>query len=105
MPTVPTVTPAQLAADAVIVDVREDHEWATGHIAGALHWPMMSVPQHLQYEPGPVTPDANVVVVCHVGARSAPVTAWLRANGYAAVNLEGGMLAWEAAGKPIVAPA
>jgi rhodanese-related sulfurtransferase len=62
---------------------------------------MMRVPQQLQFDPGPVTPDAEIVVVCKVGGRSAQVTAWLRQQGYRASNLAGGVLAWEAAGKPL----
>ncbi len=100
---IPTVTADAVPTDAVILDVREDDEWADGHIDGAVHVPMNSVPQRLQFDPGPLTPEANIVVVCHVGGRSAQVTAWLRRQGYDAVNLEGGMVAWEAAGKPVTA--
>jgi rhodanese-related sulfurtransferase len=99
---VPQVQVSEIPPDAVLLDVREDEEWVDAHIDGALHWPMMSVPQRLQDDPGPVTPDATVVVVCHVGARSAHVAAWLRSNGFQAVNLAGGMVAWDAAGKPTV---
>jgi len=98
---VPTVEVSSLPTDAVLLDVREDDEWAAGHIAGAVHVPMMSLPQRLQYEPGPITPDNEIVVVCKVGSRSAQVTAWLRQQGYPATNLAGGMLAWEAAGRPM----
>ncbi|MGI8879206.1 MAG: rhodanese-like domain-containing protein [Jatrophihabitans sp.] len=102
MEPVPSVSVADLPADAVLLDVREDEEWVAGHIDGAVHMPMMSVPQRLGYDPGPVTPDAHVVVVCKVGGRSAQVTAWLRAQGYNAANLTGGMLAWDAAGKQMI---
>jgi len=98
---IPTVDVADLPADALLLDVREDDEWAAGHIEGAVHVPMMTVPQRLQYEPGPVTPERDVVVVCKVGSRSAQVTAWLNQQGYSAANLAGGMLAWEAAGRPM----
>ena len=98
---VPTVDASSLPAGAVLLDVREDDEWAAGHIAGAVHVPMMSLPQRLQYEPGPITPENEIVVVCKVGGRSAQVTAWLRQQGYAAANLAGGLLAWEAAGRPL----
>jgi rhodanese-related sulfurtransferase len=100
---VPTVRVDELPADAVLLDVREDEEWAAGHIAGAVHIPMNQVPQRLQFDAGPITPDASVVVVCKVGGRSAQVTAWLHQQGYQAVNLEGGMLAWEHAGRPMQA--
>jgi rhodanese-related sulfurtransferase len=90
-------------ADALLLDVREDDEWAAGHIDGAVHVPMMQLPQRLRYEPGPLTPEAPIVVVCKVGGRSAQVTAWLRHQGYDAANLAGGMLAWEEAGRPMQA--
>ncbi|MGN6607077.1 MAG: rhodanese-like domain-containing protein [Jatrophihabitans sp.] len=99
---VPTVDVSELPAGAVILDVREPDEWAHGHIDGAVHVPMNSLPQRLAYEPGPITPDTPVVVVCKVGGRSAHVTAWLNRQGYDAVNLDGGMLAWAAAGRPMV---
>jgi rhodanese-related sulfurtransferase len=98
---VPTVDASALPPDAVLLDVREDDEWAAGHIAGAIHVPMMRLPQQLQHDPGPLTPDTTIVVVCKVGSRSAQVTAWLRQRGYVASNLAGGMFAWEAAGHPI----
>jgi rhodanese-related sulfurtransferase len=99
---VPTVTVDALSDEAVLLDVREDHEWDAGHIDGAVHIPMMSVPQRLTYASGPIRPENDVVVVCHVGGRSAQVTAWLNANGYRAANLAGGMAAWQAAGRPMV---
>jgi rhodanese-related sulfurtransferase len=87
---VPTVRVDELPAAAVL-------------IADAVHVPMGRVPQQLQFDPGALTPDASIVVVCKVGSRSAHVTAWLRQHGYDAVNLEGGMFAWELAGRPMEA--
>jgi rhodanese-related sulfurtransferase len=47
--------------------------------------------------------DGDVVVVCRVGARSAQVVGYLLATGRTnVVNLDGGMLAWVGAGRPIV---
>jgi rhodanese-related sulfurtransferase len=100
---IPTVRVDEIPSDAVLLDVRENEEWAAGHIAGALHVPMNEVPQRVAYDPGPLTPEATIVVACKVGGRSAQVTAWLRQQGYQAVNLEGGMLAWDAAGRPMQA--
>ena len=100
---IPTVQVAEIPSDAVLLDVRENDEWAAGHIAGAVHVPMNEVPQRIAYDPGALTPEATIVVTCKVGGRSAQVTAWLRQQGYQAVNLEGGMLAWDAAGRPMQA--
>ena len=99
---VPTVTIDELPPGAVLLDCREVPEWAAGHIEGAVHVPMNELPQRLHYEPGPLTPDSTIVVVCKMGSRSAHVTAWLNVNGFDAVNLWGGMLAWAHAGRDMV---
>jgi rhodanese-related sulfurtransferase len=98
---IPTVDVSDLPADAFLLDVREDDEWAAGHIDGAHHVPMNQVPQHVSYGTE-LRPDRPVVVVCKMGGRSAQVTAWLNQQGFEAVNLDGGMLAWATAGRPMV---
>jgi rhodanese-related sulfurtransferase len=99
---VPTVTIDQIPQAAVLLDCREDEEWAAGHIDGAVHVPMNEVPARLQYGPGELTPERQIVVVCKVGSRSAHVAAWLNNNGFDAVNLDGGMLAWATSGRPMI---
>jgi rhodanese-related sulfurtransferase len=99
---VPTITIDELPPAAVLLDCREDEEWAAGHIDGAVHVPMNQLPQRLQYEPGPLTPDVPIVVVCKMGGRSAYVAAWLNDQGYNAVNLDGGMLSWATAHRPMI---
>jgi rhodanese-related sulfurtransferase len=98
---VPTVELGELPDGALLLDVREDEEWDAGHIAGATHVPMQQLPQQLHQDRG-IEPDRPIVVVCKVGARSAQVTAWLNKQGFDAANLAGGMLAWAAAGRPMV---
>ena len=46
--------------------------------------------------------DGPLVVVCKMGGRSAMVAGWLLQNGVDAVNLDGGVLAWVSAGRPLV---
>jgi rhodanese-related sulfurtransferase len=99
---VPTVTVDQVGSDVVLLDCREDEEWSAGHIDGAVHVPMNQLPQRLEREPGALSPDATIVVVCKMGSRSAYVAAWLNGNGFDAVNLDGGMLAWAQAGRPMI---
>jgi rhodanese-related sulfurtransferase len=89
--------PDPLPEDVALIDVREPDEWDRGHIAGAVHIPMMSVPERLDAIPT----DRQVLVVCAVGARSARVTAFLQRQGVDAVNLAGGMVAWAQAGRPV----
>ena len=98
-PDVPTVDVAGIPPGAVLLDCREDGEWAAGHIDGAVHVPMNTIPERLQADPGALTPDVPIVVVCKVGSRSAHVAAWLNQNGFDAMNLDGGMYAWDAAGR------
>ena len=82
--------------------MREDYEWQAGHIAGARHIPMNSIPATLANDPGELTPDTPIFVICAMGGRSAQVAAWLNRQGYEAVNVAGGMHAWEDAGRPMV---
>lgn len=95
---IPEVAIARLPADPVILDVREDDEWAAGHIAGAAHVPLTQLPARLD-----ALPDAErLFVVCRSGGRSARATAWLCAQGIDAVNVEGGMMSWAAASRPML---
>lgn len=87
-----------IGSDALLIDVREDDEWAAGHAPEALHFPM----SRLQERVGELPVDRTLVCVCHVGMRSAAVAAALNRSGWRAVNLEGGMSAWESAGLPVV---
>jgi rhodanese-related sulfurtransferase len=89
--------PEQIPADVVVLDVREDHEWSAGHIDGAVHIPLGQLPTRV----GELDPSTRTLVVCHLGGRSARATAWLHAQGHDVVNLDGGMEAWEQAGRPV----
>ncbi|MCW2816547.1 MAG: moeZ 2 [Nocardioides sp.] len=98
---VPTVAvsgvPDPLPEGLTVLDVREDFEWQAGHIDGALHVPLGELPDRLA-EVG----DGQTLVVCKVGGRSGQAVAWLAEQGYDVVNLDGGMLDWAAAGRPMV---
>ncbi len=94
-----TAVPAAIAAELVVLDVREDYEWRAGHIQDALHIPLGSLPQRLADIPA----GQQILVVCKVGGRSAQATQFLQAQGRDAVNLAGGMVAWDAAGREMVA--
>jgi rhodanese-related sulfurtransferase len=99
---VPTVSVSDVtdhtSGDWVVLDVREPHEWADGHIEGAVHIPMGELPARI----GELDPQARTLVVCHVGGRSARATAWLHQQGHDVANLAGGMDAWEGAQRPTV---
>lgn len=91
---------ATLAADgAILLDVREPHEWQAGHAPRARHIPLSQVPRRAAELP----PGRAVVTVCRSGARSARAAALLARDGREVCNLSGGMHAWARAGLPIVA--
>lgn len=94
-----SAVPNPLLAELVVLDVREPDEWQAGHIEHAVHIPLGSLPERL----GDVPADQQILVVCKVGGRSAQATQFLQAHGREAVNLLGGMMAWESAGRPLVA--
>ena len=97
-PGVPCVPAAAVPEDGVLLDVREDDEWAAGHIDGAIHIPLGELTGRL-----PELPDADpLVVTCRGGGRSARATAYLQQIGIDAANLDGGMQAWSAAGRSMV---
>jgi rhodanese-related sulfurtransferase len=87
-----------IRSDGILLDVREDDEWAAGHAPDAVHMAMSRISQEF----GTLPRDRTIVCVCHVGARSAAVAGALNQAGWQAVNLEGGMEAWAAAGLPMV---
>lgn len=93
-----SMMPKQAAAmfaekKAVILDVRELHEWQEQHIAGAIHIPLAQVEARLselsQYK------DSPVIVQCRSGKRSSKAASTLQAAGFTQVyNLTGGIIAW-----------
>ena len=101
MTTIPTVhvdgVPDPVPDDLVVLDVREPAEWEHGHIDGAVHIPLGELGARV----GEV-PEGQVLVVCRIGGRSAQAVAWLGQQGHDVVNLDGGMLDWQAAGRPMV---
>jgi rhodanese-related sulfurtransferase len=93
----PHLSPAQVKQllDAgrplVLLDVREPEEVALARIAGAVHIPMGDVPGRVHE----LDADADIVVYCHHGLRSASVAAFLLQREFASVaNLSGGIDAW-----------
>ncbi|MEP7061387.1 MAG: rhodanese-like domain-containing protein [Betaproteobacteria bacterium] len=95
---IPALDPSAVAAwqadparePPVLVDVRQDWERDICAIAGSQPLPM----HELQGRLGELPKERDLVIVCHTGQRSAMVTMWLRQQGYAAHNLEGGVEAW-----------
>ena len=91
--------PDPLPDGLLVLDVREDDEWRAGHVEGSVHVPLMQLGARYAE-----LPDAEqTLVVCRVGNRSAYAAAFLIQQGVEAVNLDGGLVAWESAGRPLVA--
>ncbi len=97
-PVVPSVPVSAVPAEAVVLDVREDDEWAAGHATGALHIPLSDVPTRAGE-----LPDGPVHVICRSGGRSARAVTWLNQNGHDATNIDGGTTEWAQQGKPMTA--
>lgn len=85
---------------ALVLDVREDNEFAGGRIGGARHIPLTLLKQRItdieRFK------EAPVVVYCRSGARSAMAASQLVSAGFTDVtNLQGGLQAWQSAGLPV----
>jgi rhodanese-related sulfurtransferase len=84
----------------VLIDVREDREWADGHAAGAIHLGKGVIERDIESE----IPDKSTTMVlyCGGGFRSALSAAELQKMGYTnAISLDGGWRAWNQAGLPV----
>lgn len=86
--------------NAIVIDVRDQAEYAQGHIPNARHIPLKELEQskpeleRLRGQP--------VILCCVSGARSANAAAQLRKAGFERIyNLRGGLLEWEKAGQPV----
>jgi rhodanese-related sulfurtransferase len=91
---------AAAASGEYLLDVREQREWDDFHAPDATLLPMRALIERA----GELPQDGRILVICHSGVRSAAVTEALVAAGYPAVNVSGGIVAWEAAGGPVVRP-
>jgi SulP family sulfate permease len=81
-----------------VIDVREPAEYRKGHIAQAQLLPLRLIPR----EGSTLPKDRPIVLICRIGRRSRIAATLLRNMGYTEVyNLQGGVLAWEAAGYPL----
>ena len=94
-----TEVSALLAGGAALIDVREGYEWEAGHAADAVHLPMGKLSRQA------LPAGRPLLVVCHVGGRSAVATDALVRAGVDAANVAGGMDAWQRAGLAVVTDA
>ncbi|HET9494235.1 MAG TPA: rhodanese-like domain-containing protein [Chloroflexia bacterium] len=102
VPQVDAKTAQQLyeSGEAELLDVREQDEWDRGHIDGIKFIPMGQLPWRWRE----LDTDRRWIVVCRSGNRSHYAAAILRQAGLDAVNLDGGMIEWQANKLPITPP-
>jgi rhodanese-related sulfurtransferase len=82
-----------------IIDVREPEEFVQGHIP---HAQLIPMPQIMNCEVK-LPHDQPVILVCRTGRRTSQIIYTLQKEGYRNLaNMDGGMVAWEAAGLPAV---
>jgi rhodanese-related sulfurtransferase len=82
---------------AQLIDVRADHEWEAGRIAGATHLPLAELPRRT----GELDKDRPVVLYCRGGNRSSMAAAALAEAGYDAVKMSEGIVGWGEADLPL----
>lgn len=86
-------------SDEQLVDVRTPEEFAEGHLIGAQNYDWNNADFAINI--GALDKSKPVLVYCRSGNRSKEAADHLRSNGFTAVfELDGGISAWEAAGKP-----
>lgn len=93
---IPEITPAEFIArrdrgqKLTLLDVREAWELGIVSVPGIVHIPMNEVPDRM----GELDRSVETVVLCRSGRRSLEVARLLQQQGFQAVNLAGGILAW-----------
>ena len=92
----------QMASGVQLLDVRTKEEWNEGHLKGA-KLVTMTEEGFLAKAKAALDPKKPVLVYCKSGKRSAKAAKELREAGFTSVlEMEGGIIAWEKAGKPLV---
>lgn len=82
---------------AQLLDVRAEHEWEAGRIAGATHLPLAELAERT----GEIDKDRPVVVYCRGGNRSTMAADALADAGFDAAKLSEGIVGWSEAGLPL----
>jgi rhodanese-related sulfurtransferase len=90
----------QARPEVVIVDVRQPVETRSGTVPGAVLIPLSEFGRRLAELPR----DRPILTICRSGHRSPLAARQLKQAGYDVTDVDGGMMAWERAGLPIVPP-
>ncbi len=95
---VATVNAIKDRDDVLLIDVREQWEYDEKHIPNITLIPLGDIPARMSELPA----DKEIIITCRSGNRSGQATEFLRQQGFENVhNMEGGIVAWEAAGNPV----
>jgi rhodanese-related sulfurtransferase len=87
-----------LITGAQVIDVRETDEYVSGHVSGATHIPLGTVPNNME----PFRSDDDIYVICQAGGRSMRACEFLHDQGITnVVNVIGGTAGWIALGNPV----
>ncbi len=92
------VPAADVPDQAWLLDVREDDEWAAGHVPGATHIPLGQLGERT----GELPQSDEIYVICRSGMRSGRAAQALTGAGWRAINVAGGMQDWAVAGRPMI---
>ena len=76
--------------ELTILDLRENHEYAAGHIPSAQNFPLSS----LGIEFTKLDKNQKYYIICQAGGRSARAYDFLEAQGFDIINIEGGVNNW-----------
>lgn len=100
------IDPLSLAAarrdGAVVVDVREPHEYVEGHVPCARLVPLAAVGRRVEEIRHEAQGDEPVYLICRTGVRSADAARMLERAGLRAISVAGGTEAWASAGLDVV---
>jgi len=88
---------AAARGSALLVDIRDPDEYASGHVPGAVLIPMSQLANRVDE----IDKTLPVFVICASGNRSSAMTDLLRASGFDAVSVAGGTAAWTRSGRPL----
>ncbi len=80
-----------------LIDVREPYERDAGYIAGSRHIELAQLPEHA----AELEQQRPVVFYCRAGSRSLMAAQALRASGYQAFSMAGGLLRWAQEGRAL----
>ena len=87
----------RLTSGSRVVDVREPVEFDEGHVPGAVHIPLPTVPANVERFRG----EGPTFVICRSGSRSLQACEFLADRGLDVVNVAGGTMAWQLSGREV----